>query len=85
MDCGLFFALSVIFSVPVFEPFVVGVKVTLMVHFPVVGASDVVLLQVVPLDAMAKLPLIERPENASVVVPVLVTVIVFAVLVVPVF
>jgi hypothetical protein len=30
IDCGLFLALSVIFTLPLFDPFVVGVKVTLI-------------------------------------------------------
>lgn len=82
MYCGLFWALSVIVTLPDFEPFDVGMKVTLIVQF-FPGAS--VLLFEHPPGTIAKLPLIVRPERMSDVVPVLVSVTFLAELVAPVF
>lgn len=65
---------------PVIEPFADGVNVTTSVHF----ARDVSVVAAlhVPADVSAKLPLIATDEMVVVVRPVLVTVIVFAELVV---
>jgi len=76
-------ALSVTVTVPLFEPFDVGVKVTLIKQFAF-GARAVLCAQVVPV-ASAKLPLMLTVESVSCVVPVLVRVIVFDALVVPLF
>jgi len=74
-------ALSVTVTVPFFEPFDVGVKVTLIKQFPF-GARAVLCAQVVPV-ASAKLPLMLTVESVSCVVPGFVSVMVFAALVVP--
>ena len=80
---GLLSALSLIVTLPDFEPLDVGVNVTLIRQFPA-GASVVVLVQVVP-EAKAKFPLMLRLERTSGVVPEFVSVIDFVALVVPVF
>ena len=66
---------------PDFEPLLVGLKTTAMVH--VLLAESCVELVHVPPVAEAKLPLMEMLESLSVVVPVFLTVIVFDALVVP--
>ena len=71
-----------IFTLPLFCPRVVGVNVTLNAQFAP-GASVVALAH--PPDAIAKLPVTDRPESVSGVVPKFVSVTVFAALVVPVF
>ena len=81
--CGLFRALSVICTLPDFEPLDVGVKFTSIMQVPP-GVRLVVFVHVVPV-ANAKLPLMLRPERVSVVVPVFFSVTGFAALVVPVF
>ena len=82
MYCGLFRVLSVIFTLPLFCPRVVGVNVTLIAQFPP-GASVVELVH--PPEAIAKLPVTDMPESVSGVVPKFVSVTFFAALVVPVF
>ena len=69
IDCELFRTLSEILTLPLFEPVEVGLKLTPITHVAP-GARVVLLVQFVPATvANAKLPLTERPERISGVVP----------------
>ena len=78
--CGLLLALSLTCSFPVLAPVSVGVKVTLMVHFPFAAR----LAPQVVADT-AKSPVIDIAMLASVTDCLLVRVKVFGLLVVPTF
>jgi len=81
--CGLFLALSVIVTLPDFEPFDAGVNFTSIRHV-LPGVRLVDFVQLVPV-ANAKFPLMLRAVRVSVVVPVFLSVTALAALVVPVF
>ena len=74
--------LSVMVRVPLRVPGAVGVKVNLISQVPL-AATGVPVLQVVPLASTAKSPAAAMPVKVRGVVPSLVTVTVFAPLVVP--
>jgi hypothetical protein len=76
-------ALSPIVTLPVFDPFVVGVNVIFIRQF-VPGARVVLLVQVVP-EAKAKFPFIFRSESTRGVVPEFLSVTDWLALAVPVF
>jgi hypothetical protein len=80
--CGLVEALSVSVRLPERLPVAVGVKVTLITQL-LLAATDALVLQVVPLAATAKSPVIAMLVKDKDALPVLVTVTDVAALVVP--
>ena len=80
--CGLPLALSVSVRLPDWLPVAVGVNVTLITQL-LPAATGAVVLQVVPLAAIAKSPVTVMPVKVKDAVPVLVTVTGLAALVVP--
>ena len=82
-DWGLFFALSVIVTLPDFEPLLAGLNSTAIVQVPL-GPRELVLVQVPPVPA-AKFPLMVMLESARFVVPAFFSVTSFVALVVPAF
>jgi len=78
---GLPLALSVSVRLPERLPVAVGVNVTLITQL-LLGATGALVLQVVPLAAMAKSPVTAMPVKARPAVPLLVTVTALAALVV---
>jgi hypothetical protein len=79
---GLPLALSVSVRLPERLPVAVGVNVTLITQLPL-AATGAVVLQVVPLAAIAKSPVTPMPVKVKDAVPLLVTVTGVAALVVP--
>ena len=80
--CGLPLALSVSVSAPERLPVAVGVNVTLITQL-LLAASGALVLQVVPLAAMAKSPVTAMLVKVNDAVPLLVTVTALAAPVVP--
>ena len=80
---GLPLALSVSVRLPERLPVAVGVNVTLITQLLPLPATEVQVLQVVPLAAMAKSPVTAMLVKLSHAVPLLVTVTALAGLVVP--
>jgi hypothetical protein len=80
--CGLPLALSVSVRLPELLPVVVGVNVTSITQL-LLAATDVLVLQVVPLAATAKSPVAAMLVKLNDAVPLLVTVTALAALVVP--
>ena len=79
---GLPLALSLSVRLPERLPVAVGVNVTLITQLPL-AATGALVLQVVPLAAMAKSPVTAMPVKVKDAVPLLVTVTGLAALVVP--
>ena len=79
---GLPLALSVRVRLPERLPVAVGVKVTLITQL-LLAATGALVLQVVPLAAIAKSPVTAMPVKVRDAVPLLVTVTALAALVVP--